>query len=325
MTFTEVFVMAHFSELTNYELDVLKKGHFADETHLTANTHNSFVSELLDKIPQLCDLNHDLQYVAEELYEDFEEKRRHYGKGHAVFKALIELSKDGVRALRRGDTRLFLDLTLQSREVWDNLGALNMRPRHKEMFDGDAGQEMTEFFFAGYFYSILINDTRYACVDRDVLIQLVQLPQRARKKFYGTDKEGGEDRYQELCFHVAPQAWLHGIGDTVGELGKMMYGYLATLAVSDETYIETMMSVHKNFIGILEFLYGILEKFETAYGLVLNNSDRRGFGNTFRGILFRIERIAEEERRRFVEDRVREASHRVHEARIADIIKANAA
>ena len=96
---------------------------------------------------------------------------------------------------------------------------------------------------------------------------------------------------------IAPVFLLAGIGDATSELGKLMLKDLLNPKLS----LEERITIYERFLKIYHELYDFLERLENVYGLVINNSRRRGYGNTYRGLVLRIQRFIERQEEKLLE------------------------
>lgn len=95
---------------------------------------------------------------------------------------------------------------------------------------------------------------------------------------------------------VTPQAYLAGIGDVAGELGKIMEEFFLDCEVSEFDRVVYEL----RFRDVYCALYDFLEQFETVYGRVINNSRRPGYGNTYRGMLRGVQVMVSRHRDRVI-------------------------
>jgi hypothetical protein len=101
------------------------------------------------------------------------------------------------------------------------------------------------------------------------------------------------------------QTWLHGIGDALSEIGKLMYEVIGEDTEQGERFIKNVMNLRKKFLKIAEILHGLLDHFETSYEMVMKTTFRPGYGNTYRALLQRIRGIIASEKKAFAEDRMK--------------------
>lgn len=240
------------------------------------HTLEIFVEELREK--QIYD---ELDTIGEELREiannfNFETERINIGKGYGITNELIHVSKLGIAAVKKWDQNEIDRCSARFRELWRALDDLKMPHYKKCQFLSEAGQEIVEFYVFCLFYWFLAGS-----LSRRVVSIADVTPQK---------------------LYVTPQAWLHGVGDAVGELGKTMVNLLVDLPDSDN-FLRNVIIIRKRFLKIAGILYELLDQFETAYGPVINNSQRRGFGNTFRALLWRISNIIFLEKKELIRNR----------------------
>lgn len=202
---------------------------------------------------QLKDLGESLG-----VFENFETQRRNIGAAYRAGNDIREASKDGVVSLKRGDGENFRRCVADAKRAWDDLIHLRLPADLAWQHEAEAGMEYVELVFVGLLYPLL----------QDQSATVSNLPS-----------------FQDLL--VTPQTWLAGIGDATTELSKMTNELLLNPELSREDRIK----LHRRYLEIARELYDFLERHETVYAMVINNSRRRGYGNTFRGLLQRVERV----------------------------------
>ena len=194
----------------------------------------------------------------EEIQERFETQRRNIGKAYGLAAKIREASKDGIFHL---GNKNFEDTNLCSSEMkssWEELVRLDLPEDIAWQHQSEAGQEMVEFAYVELLYkATLTGETPKVLSHQDLM--------------------------------VTPQTWLAGIGDATSELGKLMLKDLLNPKLS----LEERITIYERFLKIYHELYDFLERLENVYGLVINNSRRRGYGNTYRGLVLRIQRFIE--------------------------------
>lgn len=238
----------------------------------------TFIDELREK--QIFD---ELDAIGRELHEvtryfDFETERINIGRGYGKENGLIHVSKAGIKAVIKWDRGEIDHCRKEFDILWEELEDLDMPDYKKCQFLSEAGQEIVEFYIFCLFFRLLTGS---------LAKKIVSVADITPQKLY-----------------VTPQAWLHGVGDAISELGKTTINLLVDLPDSDE-FLRNVIVIRKRFLKIAGILYELLDQFETAYGPVINNSQRRGFGNTFRGILFRVSNIIFLEKKELVGDRTK--------------------
>lgn len=204
-------------------------------------------------------VNGQLKKLAEELTlkEKFETQRRNIGKAYGIANEIREASKDGIASLKSGDLENVEACFRDMENRWLDLVKMDLPEdiawRHK----AEAGQEMVEFYFVKLLYPVLLRDHQAS--------EDVRLPS-----------------HQDLM--VTPQTWLAGIGDSIGELGKLTDDLLLKKIMNKKERIR----LRERFVTVSMELFDFMERFETVYEMVINNSRRKGYGNTFRGLLGRM-------------------------------------
>ena len=195
------------------------------------------------------------------LEERFEQQRKNIGKAYSLAGKIRELSKDGVFHLGNQNFEEVNLCSSEMKSLWQELVQLALPADIAWQHQAESGQEMAEFIFVELLYKMVADNG-----------EAPKLPS-----------------HQDLM--VTPQTWLAGIGDATSELGKLMLKQLLNpkLAIGDRTII------YEKYLQIFHDLYDFLERLENVYGLVINNSRRRGYGNTYRGLVLRIQRFIEKQ------------------------------
>lgn len=196
----------------------------------------------------------------------FENQRRNIGKSYQIANEMRELAKKGIVAVKNGDNQQLAKIQENLKTLWQELRELDIPKDMAWNFDSETGQEMVELVIVAVLYPLLRAES-------DVNESDVQIP---------------------LCddLKVREQIWLAGFGDAVTELGKLNLELLCESSFSQ----TERLNLRKRFIQIAQTMRDTLGEFETAYPMVINNSRRRGFGNTYRGLLLRIDYMITRER-----------------------------
>ena len=213
-------------------------------------------------------INEQLKKIAEDLKikENFEDQRKNIGKAYSLANTIREASKDGPFHLGNQDFENSGLCSSEMKSVWQDLIRLNLPADIAWQHQAEAGQEMVEFIYAELLYKAVITG------------ETPKLP-------------------SHLELMVTPQTWLAGIGDASTELGKLALKKLLNPKLSINDRIE----IYEKFLKIYRELYDFLERLENVYGLVINNSRRRGYGNTYRGLVLRIQRFIERQEEKLLE------------------------
>ena len=201
------------------------------------------------------------------LEERFEQQRKNIGKAYSLAGKIRELSKDGVFHLGNQNFEEVNLCSSEMKSLWQELVQLALPADIAWQHQAESGQEMAEFIFVELLYKMVADNG-----------EAPKLPS-----------------HQDLM--VTPQTWLAGIGDATSELGKLMLKQLLNpkLAIGDRTII------YEKYLQIFHDLYDFLERLENVYGLVINNSRRRGYGNTYRGLVLRIQRFIEKQEEKLLD------------------------
>ena len=216
-------------------------------------------------IPELTrKLSSKVSEQAVDFSNSFEEQRVNFGKSHGLGNDLRRLAHAGVCALVRNDTKAVEEFRTIIRGLWGLLAELELPGDLAWTFDSENGQEMVEFEIVISLYPILVADNE--------LNEISTIP---------SDKD----------LNVRPQTWLAGLGDAVTELGKMH-----RLRMTKHGLSKTQrLAMRERYLKIANGIRSSLDKFETAYAMIINNSRRKFFSDTFRGLLGRIDNLIERE------------------------------
>lgn len=185
----------------------------------------------------------------------FSVRRSNIGKAFGLSGEIRELSKLMISALfdRKQD---FVDLYLyEMKEKFEKLLNLDLPADFAWQIQGEAGQEYVE--------------AQFTKIGFDIIVMGELTP---------TDVPKPSE------FGVTEPCWLAGIGDAVTELSRIIGKVLLSKTLSKNERI----AIRERFIAFANECYDSLSVFENAVPQVINNSRRRGFGNTYRGLLGRI-------------------------------------
>ena len=230
-----------------------------DEVRGLATQHYAYSKASDDASPISRKLKSEISEITGAYVDSFEEQRKNIGKCYALGNNIRELSKIGISFLKRNESENVSKVQALIKKAWTLLGEFNIPQDMAWTFDNENGQEMVEFE---------VSVVLYNCLYTDIDPETIHLPSE-----------------QEL--NVRPQTWLAGIGDAVTEVGKV---HLERLCV-DGIPKSQRIAARKKYIDMACSLREGLDRFETAYGQVVNNSRRKGFANTYRGLLMRIDRM----------------------------------
>ncbi len=196
--------------------------------------------------------------------EKFEHQRRDIGQlGFQLSNKIVETSKVMIAAIKAGDHGKIEDCKDQLRDLWDQMGAADLPADIAWQFDSEAGAELSESFMVASLYPLLFPENEGA---------EIQIPS-----------------YEDL--KIGPPAWLAGIGDSISELAKLH----TVLLMNPELDLERRIALRQQYLKKANEMYAFLDQFETCYGMVINHTRRKGFGQTYRGMLFRISMLIQRE------------------------------
>jgi predicted translin family RNA/ssDNA-binding protein len=204
----------------------------------------------------------------------FEDQRKDFGNGMRLNQSVRDLSKKGIKALKVEDWQTVEDVKKKILSVWSEMSKLDVPNDLAWQRDAESGQEMVEFFMVVVWYQMIFYEGK---VDLSKL-----LPQK-----------------KELDV-TAPQ-WLKGAVDSVSELSKVVLeDYVLDHNLSSQEYRQLL----EKYLSKMQNLVDFLDQLETIYPMVINNSRRRGFTNTFRGALGRIKGLLSLHKRELIRLRV---------------------
>lgn len=267
------------------------------------------VREKLNRLKRRHQTNDDLNRIAKAVAEKAENQRKDVGGAYAIANDLRETSKDFIKSLEMGN----IDESIEAyREIfgtlWFALAKLDLVPHFAWRQDSESGGEVAEAEGVYDFRNLLFNyqiqerealtaETRkilvrlwYRLGDPDVDPELSDLisNENAMAEVAQVEGEPIPERIHRLT--MAYQTWLAGMGDVPGELSKMVTKAktAAKLEKGSELPDGDGMKLSIRFIHITDAIYEFLASFETCYPAVINNSQRLGWFNTYRGMLGRV-------------------------------------
>lgn len=198
------------------------------------------------------------------LLEKFENQRRDIGKkGFQLSNELVKLSKQMVSMVKAGKAEEVTTIKERMLAVWKEMGTADLPRDLAWQFDSEAGAEMVEAFLVADLYPLLFpkNDGKE-----------IKLPS-----------------HEDL--NVSAPAWLAGIGDAISELGKIHVGLLLDPRLS----FGERIAQRQQYLKVAGEMYGFLDQYETCYGMVINHTRRGSFGQSYRGMLFRLAMLIQRE------------------------------
>lgn len=200
--------------------------------------------------------------------ERFESQRRDFGMGYRLQNDLILASKQGVKALKSGNTEAAKTAESEMLQLWKELDRIDVPLDTWWEFSGNAGQELVEYLGVSALWPYVSGKT-------DII--------------------GTIPSAQEL--RMRPPTWLRGLGDVPGEIGKMVLDVLLKGEISKEERV----AIRRRLVEVVEQIYEFLDQYETCYPQVINDSRRKGFRNTFRGMLQNVGFLLEKMKRELLE------------------------
>lgn len=202
-----------------------------------------------------------------DLQNFFEDQRRNIGRAYALSADIVLLTKKGIAALKRGDFGEADSMEKEIKRRFDLLLELNLPEDIKWQFASEVGQEIVEFVFVKLLLPVL---------------------------FDGKELEAIPDAND---LKVTPQAYLAGLGDVPGELGKFVAEYFIKNSVPKKERREIRM----RYLSLITQIYEVLDRFETVYPKVINASRRRGYNFRF-SVLARVRGIVRAEEDRILDE-----------------------
>jgi predicted translin family RNA/ssDNA-binding protein len=217
------------------------------------------------KIPQITkEFIKKINELTQGYSESFEEQRKNIGKTFGIGNTIRQLSHLGILALIYNDGQTVSEIRQLNFTAWNLLKELEVPADIAWDLDSQNGQEMVEFEVLVPLYPLLVNKENVNC-----------LPDIPSAK----------------SLDVTAQAWLAGLGDAVTELGKIHRERMGQHGLKKSERVAR----RERYVAIAKGIRIALRKFEVTYAQVINNSRRKGFGNTFRGLLGRIDGVIERE------------------------------
>lgn len=168
------------------------------------------------------------------------------------------LSHRGIVAFKQGDAVTADECKVAMEEPWEKLADLDLPKDVFWQHDAQAGQELVEFYGVLWLHAKLFGGS-------------------------GSMMKSAED------LRTTIQSWLAGIADAVTETSKLLRKKLRSAEMSRKERI----SLREKFINAAEQVVEYLGKFEDCPPMLVNNSRYRGYMNTFRGAISRVETCIE--------------------------------
>lgn len=169
-----------------------------------------------------------------------------------------EASHAGIVAFKNGDIVTADECKMAMDRPWAKMAELDLPQDVFWQHDAQAGQELVEFYGVLWLHSRIFGG------------QESQM------------KSAGELR-------TTVQSWLAGIADAVTETSKLLRKKLR----SKEMGRKERIALRESFIVVAEEVVEFLGQFEDCPPQLVNNSRYRGYMNTFRGALSRVETCIE--------------------------------
>lgn len=173
-----------------------------------------------------------------------------------------ELSHRGIVAFKTGDFVGAEQCKMAMVQPWEKLSKLDLPGDIFWQHDAQAGQELVEFHGVLWLYS---------------------------KIFGGPSLEMDLEMRSAEYLKTTIPTWLAGIADAVTETSKLLRNKLRDHQISRDERI----ALREKFIATAEEVLEFLGQFEDCPPALINNSRRRGYMNTFRGALSRVETCIE--------------------------------
>lgn len=185
----------------------------------------------------------------------FESQRRGIGEAHKIQGEILLAMKEAV-ALRLTNPEEAARTELWVMERFKKLQQIDMPEDQRWMFDAQVGQEIAEL----HFHNQVFFDTL----------------------FHGTAPS--TPAFAD-ALGITPQAWLAGLGDTVGELSKSRITFFCSYDIP----LQEKEKMLRRFVAIGRTILDFLNLYIAKYPLVIDNDRRRFYKNKFRGKVLDVE------------------------------------
>lgn len=202
-----------------------------------------------------------------DLQNFFEDQRRNIGGAYALAGDTVLLTKKGIAALKSGDDQEADSLETEIKRRYERLLGLNIPEDIKWQFASEVGQELVEFIFVKLLLPVLFSGE-----------ELEFIPEPNDLK-------------------VTPQAYLAGLGDVPGELGKFVADHFIKNSVPKKERRE----IRIQYLSLITQIYEVLDQFETVYPRVINATRRPGYNFRF-SVLARVRGIVRAEEDRILDE-----------------------
>lgn len=207
------------------------------------------------------------QEITGTILERFHAARGNVARAYALSQDIRDNSKLGIKALREGDHAKLVGCGEFMRARYDELAMLDLPEDIKWQHKAEAGQEMVEFFATCWLYPAV----------------------------FGGDQEGAF--FSAESYKVTPQCWLAGIGDAVGEIGKLLTDRLCDGGLSREERIE----LRRRFIAAAKEVLAYFDQYCGCVKQIINNNRHPEFGSGFRGMVGRLTVMVQREQEKLVQ------------------------
>lgn len=303
------------------------------------------LEERLAALKKRREVNDDLSRIAQTIKEKSEIQRSDVGGAYRAANMLCEGSKDFIFYLSGSDPDSVLnDYQNLFRDIWFALKGLDLVPHFGSQQDSESGAEIGEAMAVFRLHKILsdesisgkdqlvsatrqaLEDLWYQMGDPDadpLLADLVANEDHAVEEAKSRE-EAPPERIHQIS--LSYQSWLAGICDVPGEVSKFVTKANIAADLEDGqslNYIERKKLMIR-YIHIARTTYDFLGSFETCYPAVINNSQRRGWFNTFRGTLGRVAGVTNARVRELEDLSNRDAHQEAFLAKLDAAMKINA-
>ncbi len=184
---------------------------------------------------------------------------------------ILLLSHTGIEAVEGGKWDEVEAAKAEMKAAWKQMGDLFLPGNLHWEFEAEVGQEIAEFFAVAALAGYIV----------------------------GRDPSPGEiPTATELDLTV--QQWLYGLADVPGELSKILGGYL----LQEDLSSADRIAARKRYLEVAGDIYKYLKSFlaiRRVSDRIRSNSNRKGFGNTFRGKVAQASRRVEDNRERLID------------------------
>lgn len=201
---------------------------------------------------------HKIEDVTGHARERFRASKGAIAQAYNLESEIREASHRGIVAFKNGDIVTADECKMAMDKPWAKMAELDLPQDVFWQHDAQAGQELVEFYGVLWLYAELFGGSKSVM-------------------------KSAED------LNTTIPSWLAGIADAVTETSKLIRKKLRSKEMSRKERI----ALRESFITVAEEVVEFLGQFEDCPPQLVNNSRYRGYMNTFRGALSRVETCIE--------------------------------